>query len=111
MEAGRALETATADTFADGMAVRVPVSDALAIYSKGAERIVTVSDDAVAEAIRLYFRTTHNLAEGAGAASLAALMSEREKMRGKKIGVILSGGNIDSDKFAEVMNGNTPRVT
>jgi threonine dehydratase len=111
VEAGRAVETATADTFADGVAVRVPVSDALAIYSKGAERIVTVSDEAVADAIRLYFRTTHNLAEGAGAAPLAALISEREKMRGKKVGLILSGGNIDSDKFAVVMNGNTPRAS
>ncbi len=108
MEAGKAIETATANTFADGIAVRAPVADALAIYSKGAERIVAVSDDEIAEAIRLYFRTTHNLAEGAGAAPLAALISEREKMRGKTIGLILSGGNIDSDKFAEVIRGNTP---
>lgn len=107
-EAGKAIETETANTFADGMAVRAPVAEALAIYSKGAERIIEVSDDAIAEAIRLYFRTTHNLAEGAGAAPLAALVSEREKMRGKKVGIILSGGNIDSDKFAEVMKGNTP---
>ncbi len=110
MEAGKAIETATANTFADGIAVRAPVTEALAIYSNGAERIVAVSDDEIAEAIRLYFRTTHNLAEGAGAAPLAALMSEREKMRGKSIGLILSGGNIDSNKFAEVIRGNTPSV-
>ncbi len=106
--AGKAIATETANTFADGIAVRAPVADALAIYSQGAERIVAISDHAIAAAIRLYFRTTHNLAEGAGAAPLAALVSERKKMSSKKVGVILSGGNIDSDKFAAVMQGNTP---
>lgn len=111
VEAGKAIATETANTFADGIAVRTPVADALAIYSKGVERIVAVSDAAIATAIRLYFSATHNLAEGAGAAPLAALLSEREKMSGKKVGVILSGGNIDSDKFAAVMQGNTPLAT
>lgn len=111
VEAGQVMETATASTFADGIAVRAPVSDALEIYSKGADRIVAVSDDAIADAIRLYFRTTHNVAEGAGAAALAALMSEQKQVRGEKIGLILSGGNIDSDIFAKVMNGETPSVT
>jgi threonine dehydratase len=68
--------TDSATTFADGMAVRVPVAEALAIYGPGAARIVTVSDDAVAEAIRILLQDTHNLAEGAGAAPLAALMAE-----------------------------------
>jgi threonine dehydratase len=109
-EAGRLIETDSARTFADGMAVRVPVAEALAIYGPGAERIVTVSDEEVAEAIRIYYRDIHNLAEGAGAAPLAALMQERERMAGKKVGVILCGGNIDTDWFLTVMSGSVPAV-
>jgi threonine dehydratase len=110
VESGVLTETPNAATFADGMAVRVPVADAFAIYSKGCERIVSVSDDAVAEAIRTYFRTTHNLSEGAGAAPLAALMQEADVMRGKRVGVILCGGNIDTDWLIQVMSGSTPVV-
>ena len=107
-EAGRPVETDSADTFADGMAVRVPVAEALAIYSKGAERIVTVSDDEVAGAVRSYYTDTHNLAEGAGAAPLAAALQERERNQGRRVGVILCGGNIDADKFAAILAGETP---
>ncbi|MBW4709478.1 threonine dehydratase [Roseobacter sp. YSTF-M11] len=110
VEAGRLVETETANTFADGMAVRVPVQAAFDIYSKGAERIITVTDDEVAEAIRLYFSHTHNVAEGAGAAPLAALMQERRQMAGKKVGVILCGSNIDTAWFAQVLAGQTPQV-
>ena len=109
VEAGRLVETATAATFADGMAVRVPVQAAFDIYANGADRIVAVSDDEVAEAVRLYYRCTHNLAEGAGAAPLAALLQERDRMSGRKTGVILCGGNIDGDWFAEILAGRTPR--
>ena len=83
-EAGRLIETDSARTFADGMAVRVPVQAALDIYGPGAARIVTVSDAEVAEAIRIYYRDIHNLAEGAGAAPLAALMQERDRMGGQE---------------------------
>ena len=79
-----------------------------AIYSAGSDRFVSVSDDQVAEAIRAYYTDTHNLAEGAGAAPLAALMSERERMAGRKVGVILCGGNIDSDWMATILSGGTP---
>lgn len=109
VEAGRLVETETAATFADGMAVRVPVQAAFDIYANGADRIVAVSDDEVAEAVRLYYRCTHNLAEGAGAAPLAALLQERDRMAGRKSGVILCGGNIDGDWFAEILAGRTPR--
>lgn len=109
-EAGRLIETETARTFADGMAVRVPVEEAFAIYAKGASHIVAVSDDEVAEAMRLIYRTTHNVAEGAGAAPLAALLQECTAMRGKKIGLILSGANVDADLFWTVLAGETPRV-
>lgn len=109
-EAGRLVETDSARTFADGMAVRVPVAEALKIYGQGAERFVTVSDTDVAEAIRVYYRDIHNLAEGAGAAALAALMKEAEDMQGREVGVVLTGGNIDADWFATVLQGGVPRV-
>jgi threonine dehydratase len=110
VEAGRVVETNSARTFADGMAVRVPMAEALEVFGAGAARIVTVSEAEVAEAMRLYYRAIHNLAEGAGAAALAALMQEREAMRGRRAGVILSGGNIDADWFLEVLRGGVPRV-
>ncbi|WP_434676421.1 threonine dehydratase [Pseudomonas sp. D3-10] len=102
-EAGEIRETASADTFADGLAVRKPIAQAFAIYSAGAARIVAVSDQEIAEAMRVYYTDTHNLAEGAGAATLAALIQERGKMEGKKVGVILSGGNIDRSVYARVI--------
>jgi len=104
-EAGRLIETASADTFADGMAVRVPVAEAFAIYAKGADRILAVSDDEVAEAMRIYYRDTHNLAEGAGAAALATLLKERQAMQGREVGVILSGGNVDLNVYAAILAG------
>jgi threonine dehydratase len=110
VEAGRMIETESARTFADGMAVRVPVQEALGIYGEKADRILAVSDAEVAEAIRIYYCDIHNLAEGAGAAPLAALMQERERMKGRKVGVILCGGNIDTGWFLTVMGGGVPSV-
>lgn len=107
-EAGRLIETESAKTFADGMAVRVPVQEAFELYAAGADRVVAVSDDEVAEAMRIYYTDTHNLAEGAGAASLAALLQERSAMRGKTVAVILSGANVDRDVFLTVLRGETP---
>ncbi|MDH3263980.1 MAG: threonine dehydratase [Paracoccaceae bacterium] len=108
VEAGRLTETPSARTFADGIAVRVPVEEAFDIYSRGAARIVAVSDAEVAEAIRAYYTDTHNLAEGAGAAPLAALLQERELMRGRRAGVVLCGGNIDTAKFLTLLQGGVP---
>jgi threonine dehydratase len=96
-------ETATANTFADGLAVRKPVPEAFAIYAAGAARIVAVSETQISEAMRIYYSDTHNLAEGAGAAALAALIQERETMQGRKVGVILSGGNVDMSVYARVI--------
>jgi threonine dehydratase len=110
-DAGHVVNCDSARTFADGMAVRSPSAEALAIIRAGAERIVEVTDDEVAEAMRVYFSDTHNVAEGAGAAPLAALMQERAAMRGKRVGVILCGGNVDSDLFAQVLAGKTPRLS
>jgi len=107
-EAGRVIETNSARTFADGMAVRIPSADALAIVAKGVARIVAVSDDEVAGAMRAYFHDTHNVAEGAGAAPLAALLQEKAAMRGKRVGLVLCGGNVDTDVFRTVLAGQTP---
>jgi threonine dehydratase len=109
-EAGRPVPTNSCATFADGMACRVPNAEALAIIQKGAARIVRVSEDAIAAAMRAIYEDTHNLAEGAGAAALAALMQERNVMEGKRVGLVLSGGNIDRELFAEVLAGGTPDV-
>ncbi len=110
VEAGRPVETATARTFADGMACRSPDPEALEIIRRGAARIVRVGDDEIAGAMRAYHADTHNLAEGAGAAALAALLQERARMRGRRVGVILSGGNVDAAWAAEALAGATPRV-
>ncbi|MBM2575127.1 threonine dehydratase [Jannaschia sp. Os4] len=108
VERGDLVETNSAATFADGMAVRMPVREAFDIYRAGAARILSVSDAEVAEAIRLFWTGTHNAAEGAGAAPLAGLMQERDRMAGRTVAVILCGGNIDAGKFATVLGGGVP---
>ncbi|MGY2847958.1 threonine dehydratase [Bradyrhizobium sp. USDA 4509] len=95
--AGKIVTTESSNTLADGMATRIP--DAFALIRKGASRIVQVSDDEVGQAIRAYWTDTHNLAEGAGAAALAAALQEKSRLAGKRVGLILSGGNIDFDLF------------
>ncbi len=100
---GKLVSTNSADTIADGMACRVPDPHALDIITKGAARIVTVSEDEIRTAMLHYFTDTHNVAEGAGAAPLAALLQERESMAGKRAGLILSGGNVDSNVFHDVL--------
>ncbi len=109
-EAGRPVETASARTFADGLAVRVPVQPALDIYGPGAARIRGVEEAEVAEAARALYTDTHNLAEGAGAAALAGLLAERDRMAGRRVGVVLSGGNIDASVFAQVLAGGVPEA-
>ena len=110
VEAGHPVPTNSAMTFADGMACREPHADALAIVARGAARIVRVEEAEIAEAIRLLWTATHNIAEGAGAAPLAALVKERDRMRGKRVGLVLSGGNIDSEMLRSVLGGQTPAV-
>lgn len=109
-EAGRPVPTSTARTFADGMACRDPQAEPLEIILRGAARIVSLSEDEIADALRLYYTATHNLAEGAGAAPLAALMKERESLAGKRAAVILTGGNIDMAAFGEIIAGRTPAI-
>jgi threonine dehydratase len=101
--AGHPVATASSDTIADGMACRVPEPAAVELINRYAERVVTVSESEIEAAIRHYFTDTHNLAEGAGAAPLAALLQERERMAGKRVGLVLSGGNIDRAQYARVL--------
>jgi len=97
------VSTNSADTIADGMACRVPDNDALGVILTGAERVVGVSEQEIGAAMGHYFSDTHNVAEGAGAAPLAALIKERQRMAGKRVALILSGGNVDRIVFARVL--------
>ena len=101
--AGKPVSTNSADTMAGGLAVRVPDPEALDIIRRGAARIVTVSEAEMRRAMRILFSDTHNVAEGAGAAPLAAALQERSRLAGKRVAVIQSGGNIDRALFAEVL--------
>ena len=103
--AGHVVATDSADTIADGMACRVPIQGAVEIIRQGAARIVTVDDAEIRAAMRHYFTDTHNVVEGAGAAPLAGLLQERERMQGKRVALILSGGNVDGATFAAVLAG------
>ena len=103
--AGRPIATESALTIADGIACRVPDPEALLIIGKGASRVATVTDDQIRAAMRHLFSDTHYAAEGAGAAALAALLKERDRMRGRRVALILSGGNVDREVFAETLNG------
>jgi len=104
-EAGRVIEHPVSTHIADGMACRVPEPEALEWLRSGCERVVQVSDASVEQAMRLMFTATHNVAEGAGAAALAAAMQERGHIAGRKVALVLSGGNVDRDVFARVLAG------
>ncbi len=101
--AGRVVTTGRAQSIADGVCCREPAADALALICQGAARIVTVDDAAITQAMRAYYTDTHNLAEGAGAIALAALLQERTAQAGRRVGLVLSGGNVDADVFARVL--------
>jgi threonine dehydratase len=103
--AGHAVPCERADTIADGIAVRVPNADAVAAILGGAEDVLTVTDDEIRDAMGLYFTATHNVAEGAAAAPLAALQRYRDALglAGSRVGLILSGGNADRALFSTVL--------
>ena len=101
--AGRPVHTNSADTIADGLAVRVPDNSALEVIRRGASHIVKVSEGEIRQAMRILFTDTHNVAEGAGAAALAAALQERGRLAGKRVAVIQSGGNIDRALFTQVL--------
>jgi threonine dehydratase len=110
---GEICETKTAVTFADGVACRKPDPSAFDIINRGASDIVAVSDDDIKQAMRLLFSATHNVAEGAGAAALAAVIADKNRAIGKKSAIILSGANIDRDVYADILQGshqNEPEI-
>ena len=92
---------------ADGMACRVPEQSALELIWKGVERIVEVTDNEIADAMRMLYECTHNVCEGAGAAAIAAALKEASRIKGRKVAVIASGGNVDRDVFVSVLKGET----
>jgi threonine dehydratase len=108
-EAGRVVEAPVSTLLADGMACRVPDAQALDIIRREVDQIIAVTDDEVAEAMRIYFSDTHNVAEGAGAAPLAAALQQRNTFAGRSLGLALTGGNVDRAVFARVLaGGDTP---
>ena len=104
-ERGEPVATESADTFADGLACRVPHPEALETIRRGAEPVVRVSEEEIGHAVRCYFTDAHQVAEGAGAAALAALLRERDRMAGRSVGVVLSGGTVDRELYLELLAG------
>lgn len=102
--------TPSAATFVDGVATRSPDAQSMAGVLAGAARVISVPDDAVADAMRTIYRTTHNVAESAGAIALAGLLSESPAQRGAHSAFVLCGGNVDTEQFAAVLSGDTPSV-
>ena len=111
LEAGRVVATDSANTFADGMACRVPMEEPLAIIRAGAARIVEVGEEEIAASMRMLYRNTHNIAEGAGAAAFAALMQERDRLQGRRAAAILTGGNVDAEVLRKVLAGDPVSLT
>ena len=105
LAAGQPVSHAVSTVLADGMACRTPEPDALAMLQRGLHGVVSVSDTEVAAAMRQLFETTHQVAEGAGAAALAAAWQQRESLAGQHAGLILSGGNVDRDVYAGALAG------
>lgn len=104
--AGRVVEAPVTTVLADGMACRIADEEALAIVLREADDVVAVTDAEVAQAMRILFADTHNVAEGAGAAGLAAAIQQRGRTQGQAVGFALTGGNVDSDVFARVLAGS-----
>lgn len=105
LELGRLVSHEATTRIADGMACRTPVAEALAVIRAGADRVVEVTDDEIEDAMRAIFDDTHNVAEGAAAASLAALLRERDRIQGRPVAVVLTGGNVDAEVLAPVLAG------
>ena len=100
---GRPVPHETTTRVADGMACRVPVAAALETIRRGADRVVEVTDDEIEAAMRAIYDDTHNVAEGAAASTLAALLQERARARGREVAIVLTGANVDASVFARVL--------
>ena len=109
--AGEPVSTATSETFIDGVATRVPDPAAIEIIVGGAARIVQISEEQCAEAVRVMMRCTHHLVEPSGAAALAGLLADQassSREGGRRVGVIVTGGNMDASILLEILAGRTP---
>jgi threonine dehydratase len=106
-DARRAVEHPVTTKLADGLACRTPEPEALATIWRAVDRVVQVTDDELAAAMRMIFECTHNLSEGAGAAALAAAAREKSRIAGRRIAVVLSGGNVDRAVFSAILSGDT----
>jgi threonine dehydratase len=104
---GQRIVTDHVNTFAEGLATREPFEMPLALMPQLVDEMLLVSDDQLAVAIRLIFETTHQVAEGAGAAAVAAVMTHRDEFAGKRVGLILSGGNITTEQFRRILGSST----
>ena len=104
IELGHSVSHEVTTRIADGIACRTPDESALAIIRAGADRVVEVTDDEVEGAMRALFADTHNVVEGAGAASLAGLLQDKDKLRGLTAGIVLTGANIDPQPYARVLS-------
>ena len=103
----RVVEAPVTTQLADGLACRVPDAEALDLMLRHVDEVIEVGDDEIAAAMRLLFSATHNVAEGAGAASLAGALKQRGRLRGRRVGLTLCGANVDSDLFARVLAGGS----
>lgn len=103
-EQGRKVESPVSTVIADGMACRVPDDASLALILRYVDEVVAVTDEEVAAAMRLFYVATHNVAEGAGAAPLAGALQLKDRLRGRKVGLPLCGGNVDHDMFARILS-------
>jgi len=102
-EAGRKIAAPVTTLLGDGMACRVPDDASLAVVLENVERVLRVSEEEIRQAMKIYFTDTHNVVEGAGAAGLAAALKEKPALRGKRVGLVATGGNVDHDVFARVL--------
>jgi threonine dehydratase len=110
LELGRLVSHDVTTQIADGIACRTPEPAALDVIRGGAERVVEVTDHEIEDAMRAFYEDTHNVAEGAGAAALAALIKERDRMRGRTVGIVLTGANVDSDVLSRILLGYADRA-
>jgi threonine dehydratase len=108
LELGRLVSHEVTTRIADGMACRTPVAEALETIRAGADRVVEVTDDEIEAAMQAFYDDTHNVAEGAGASGLAALLRERDRMRGRTAGLVLTGANVDAHIFAPILQRQAP---
>lgn len=103
-ETGRKVAAPANTVLGDGMACRVPDDASLEVVLKNVDRVLRVSEEEIGKAMKSYFIDTHNVVEGAGAAGLGAALKEKDALRGKRVGLVITGGNVDHDVFAKVLS-------